>query len=335
MELLNLFIVAAFAIILSQLMKILKLPGLIGMLIAGIIMGPYSLNLISSRVMDMSADLRLFALIIILTRAGLALDIDVLKKVKKPAALMSFIPPGLEIGAIVILAPVLFSITHLEAAIMGAVLSAVSPAIVVPRMLKMTEKGIGKRKGIPQLIMAVTSVNGILAIVLFALLMGMAGNGGGSDMILRSVLLPLVIVSAGAATLRFRPNFAAKLSKIFSKIWTPTEVMLFVLVGASVNLNIAAGVSTTAFAMIVIALIIRMCGVGLCLIKTQLDMKERLFCAIAYSPKATVQAAIGGTALAVGVESGHIILAVAVLAILITAPLGAVGIDLMLGKIGE
>ena len=335
MALFNLIIIAIFAIILSRLMKKLNLPGLVGMLIAGIVTGPYAFDLISDRVIGISANLRLFALIIILARAGLALDIKALMKIGRPAILMSVIPPVLEIGAVVILAPVLFSITHLEAAIMGAVLSAVSPAVVVPRMLKMMKNGRGISKGIPQLVMAATSVNGIFAIVLFALFTSAEGSGGGLDMILRSAVLPLATVVAGAATLRFRPDVAAKLSGITAKIWVPSEVMLFVLVGASINLNYVSGVGAAAIAMIAIALAIRMCGVWLCLAKTYLSMKERLFCAISYSPKATVQAAIGGTALAVGVDAGHIILTVAALAILITAPLGALGIDLMCRRMGE
>ena len=333
MELLNLFLIAILAVILSWLMKKLHLPGLIGMLIIGVVTGPYALDLISERVIGISPDLRLFALIIILSRAGLALDFMALKKIGRPAIFMSFIPPGLEIGAVIIIAPILFSITYLEAAIMGAVLSAVSPAIVVPRMLKMIEKGQGQRKSIPQLVMAGASVNGIFAIVLFALFISIEGSGGSSGMILRGAILPLAIVAMGAVTLGFRPCLASKLSKILAKVWIPSEIMLFVLVGASINLNNVAGVSAVAIAMIVIALAIRICGVGLCLIKTQLNKKERLFCAISYSPKATVQAAIGGTAFAVGVDSGDIILIVSVFAILITAPLGAMGIDLMYKKI--
>ena len=329
MILLYLSAVITCALALSWLMKKLNLPGLIGMMITGVVMGPYALDLINPWIIGISADLRQFALMVILARAGLALDIDTLIKVGKPAILMSFIPPGLEIGAMTLFAPIFLPITHLEAAIMGTVLSTVSPAIVVPRMLNMMKKGQGAEKGIPQLVMAATSVNGIFAVVLFTLLLWVEGSGGGSAMILRSAILPLAIVVAGAAILRFCYDFAARLSKIFSKIWIPTEIMLFVLVGAAINVSYVAGVSIAAIVLIAIALFFRICGVPLCLIGTRLNFRERVFCAIAYLPKATVQAAIGGTALAVGMEAGHIILLVAVLAILITAPLGALAIDFM------
>ena len=320
-------ITCAFA--LSWFMKKIHLPGLIGMMITGIIMGPYALDLIDPSIIGISADLRQFALMIILARAGLALDIETLKRIGKPAILMSFIPPGLEIGAVTLFAPMFFPITHLDAAIMGAVLSAVSPAIVVPRMLKMLENGQDTEKGIPQIIMAATSVNGIFAIVLFTMFLWVEGSGGGSTMIWRSAILPLVTVIAGAVILKRFSDFAAQLSKILSKVWIPTEFMLFVLVGASINVGYVAGVSINAIALIVTALIFRISSVSLCFIGSQLNFKERIFCAIAYLPKATVQAAIGGTALAVGMEAGHFILHVAVLAILITAPLGALGIDFM------
>ena len=329
MILLYLIVVITCALALSWIMKKLNMPGLIGMMITGVIMGPYALDLISPWIIDISADLRQFALMVILARAGLALDIKTLKKVGKPAILMSFIPPGLEIGAVTIFAPMFLPITHLDAAIMGTVLSAVSPAIVVPRMLGMMKKRQGEEKGIPQLVMAATSVNGIFAIVLFTLLLWVEGSSTGSAMILRSAILPLVIVVVGAVILRYFHDFAARLSKVFSKIWLPTEIMLFVLVGAAINVSYVAGASVAAITLITVATFFRICCVPLCLIGTGLNFQEKVFCAIAYLPKATVQAAIGGTALAVGMETGHIILIVAVLAILITAPLGAIGIDFM------
>ena len=329
MTLLHLTVVITCALALGWFMKKINLPSLIGMIITGIIMGPYALDLINPWVINVSADLRQVALMVILARAGLALDIEALRKVGKPAILMAFIPPVLEIGAVTLLAPMLLPITHLDAAIMGTVLSAVSPAIVVPRMLFMVKKGQGAEKGIPQLVVAATSINGIFAIVLFALLLWVEGSSAGADMILRSAILPLVIVVAGAVVLRYFRNFAARSSKILAKIWIPTEIMLFVLVGAAINVNYVAEVSIAAIAVIVVALFFRICGVPLCLIGTRLSFRERVFCAIAYVPKATVQAAIGSTALAIGMDAGHIILLVAVLAILITAPLGALGIDFM------
>ena len=332
MEFLSMLTVIISAVILSWLMRKINLPGLLGMLIVGIITGPYTLNFISPRFLAMSADIRQIALIIILLRAGLALDIEALKKIGRPALLMSFIPPIAEIGAVIVFAPMVFPITYLDAAIIGTVLCAVSPAIVVPRMLKMVERKQGTEKRIPQLIMAATSVNGIFAIVLFALLLGLEGSGGGFTMILRGAIIPMAIVIIGVIILRYSVNYADNLSKILTKIWIPAEFALFILVGAAINLSHIRNIGIPAIALIIIALLFRVCIVPLCLAKTHLNTRERLFCAIAYSPKATVQAAIGGTALAVGMESGKIVLTIAVFAILITAPLGAVGIDLICRK---
>ena len=329
MILLYLTVVIVCALALSWLMTKINLPRLIGMIVTGIIMGPYALDLISPWIIGISADLRQIALMVILARAGLALDIETMRKVGRPVILMSFIPPLLEIGAVTLLAPILLPVTHLDAAIMGTVLSAVSPAIVVPRMLNMMNEGQGAKKGIPQLMMAVTSTNGIFAIMLFALLLWAEGSGAGLDVILRSAILPLIIVITGAVCLRYFRNFAALSAKVLSKIWIPMEIILFVLVGAAINISYVAEASIVAIVLIVVALFIRVCGVPLCLIGTRLNFRERIFCAVAYLPKATVQAAIGGTALAVGMDAGHIILLVAVLAILITAPFGALGIDFM------
>ncbi len=371
------------SLILSGIMQKLKLPGLIGMLFTGIILGPYALNLIAPEVLGISADLRQLALIVILTRAGLALDINDLKKVGRPAILMCFIPATLEIAATTIFAPLFFDISYLEAAIMGTVLGAVSPAVIVPKMLKLMESGYGKKKSIPQLILAGASVDDIYVIVLFTSFLGMCS---GDDFDVMSVVkIPIAIVvgvlmgvfagiilaiifkkihmrdtvkiliilsvafllvslentikayvpmsgllavmALGVSILKQYNILAKRLSIKFSKIWVAAELILFVLVGATVDINYAAKAGFIAVVLILIALLIRVCGVFICLIKTNLSLKERIFCAIAYIPKATVQAAIGGIPLASGVGAGNIILTIAVLAILITAPLGAVGID--------
>lgn len=370
-------------LVLSGIMRKLKLPGLIGMLLTGIILGPYVLDLIAPEILDISADLRQIALIIILTRAGLALDIKDLKKVGRPAILMCFVPASFEMAATTILAPMIFNISYLEAAIMGAVLGAVSPAVVVPKMLKLMESGYGKTRSIPQLIMAGASVDDIYVIVLFTSFMGMY-NGGSFDIgslvkipvsivvgLLAGTMLGLVIVKVfkklhirdtvkiliilsislllvalesvikayipmsgllavmalGGTILKQYDVLAKRLSDRFSKIWVAAELMLFVLVGATVDISYAAKAGIAAVVLIFAALVIRVCGVFVCLIRTKLNTKEKLFCAIAYLPKATVQAAIGGLPMAAGVAAGNAILTVAVLAILITAPLGAIGVD--------
>lgn len=328
-------------------------------------------------------------MIVILTRAGLALDINDLKKVGCPAILMCFIPATFEIAATTIFAPMFFPISHLEAAIMGTVLGAVSPAVIVPKMLKLMESGHGKAKSIPQLILAGASVDDIYVIVLFTSFMGMY-SGSSFDIgslvkipiaivvgLLIGILVGLALVklfkiihirdtvkilillstsfllvtlesviksyvpmsgllavmALGGTILKQYGILAERLSGKFSKIWVAAELMLFVLVGATVDIRYAARAGISAIALIFIALIIRVCGVFACLIRTKLNIKERLFCAIAYLPKATVQAAIGGLPLAAGITAGNTILTVAVLAILITAPLGAIGVDAFYRKL--
>ena len=383
------------ALVLSGIMQRLRLPGLIGMLLTGIILGPYALNIVAPELLRISADLREIALIVILTRAGLALDIEDLKKVGRPAVLMCFIPASFEIIATTIFAPMFFPISPLEAAIMGTVLGAVSPAVIVPKMLHLMEKGYGRSKGIPQLIMAGASVDDIYVIVLFTSFMGMYG-GSSFDAIglvkipvaivlgllvgvlfgliltkvfqkihMRDTVKILILLSAafllvsietaikdyipmsgllavmalGGTLLRQYGVLAKRLSVKFSKVWVAAELMLFVLVGATMDITYAAKAGPAAIALILIALLIRVCGVFLCLAKTRINAKERLFCAIAYLPKATVQAAIGGLPLAAGVAAGNTILIVAVLAILLTAPLGAIGVDVgykrMLARSGK
>lgn len=353
------------------------------MLLTGIILGPYALNLIAPELLNISVDLREIALIVILSKAGLALDINDLKKVGRPAILMCFIPATFEIAATTLFAPMFFFISYLEAAIMGTVLAAVSPAVVVPKMLKLMESGYGKSKSIPQLILAGALVDDIYVIVLFASFMGMY-SGSSFDIgslvkipiaivvgLLIGILLGLALVKlykrihmrdtvkilillstafllitletaiksyvpmsgllavmALAGTILKRYDILAKrMSGKFSKIWVAAELLLFVLVGATVDISYVAKAGVAAVALIFIALTIRICGVFICLIKTKLSIKERLFCAIAYLSKATVQAAIGALPLVAGVSAGNLILTVAVLAILITAPLGAIGID--------
>lgn len=362
----------------------LKLPSLLGMLITGILLGPYVLNLIDGSILGISTDLRQLALVIILTRAGLSLDINELKKVGRPAVLMCFVPACFEIAAMVILAPRILGITVLEAAIMGSVVAAVSPAVVVPRMLKLMEQGYGRDKSIPQLLMAGASVDDVFVIVLFTSFTSLAG--GGSVSLLRFVGIPvsialgivagallgylltlrfksfhmrdsakvlillsvsfllvaaekalegmvpfsglLAVMAVGIATLRLSPALAGRLSAKFSKLWVAAEILLFVLVGATVDLRFAINAGGKAVVLLLAVLVFRMAGVFFCLLRTKLTVKERAFCMVAYIPKATVQAAIGGIPLAMGLNCGNIVLTVAVLSILITAPLGAFGVDL-------
>ena len=314
-----------------------KFPKQILMLAVGIALGPYAFNLIAPQILEVSADLRQVALVIILIRAGLSLDINDLRRIGRPAVLMCFIPATIEIAATVVLAPLFFGISHIEAAIMGAVLAAVSPAVVVPRMIGLMESGYGKGKGIPQLIMAGTSVNGVFVIVLFTLFMGIAGDGGfdfaGAA---RTSLVPLLgfvmAIVLGNTVLKKRKILAGQVSRGLAWIWIPAEIMLFVLVGATVNIQYAMNEGFASVGLIFAVLVVRFAGTLACLLKTKLNTKERIFCGIAYTPKATVQAAIGATPLIVGIAAGGTILTVAVVAILVTAPLGAIGIDVLYKK---
>ncbi|MGV8906874.1 MAG: cation:proton antiporter [Acetobacterium sp.] len=368
---------------LGSIFKKLKLPSLLGMLITGVILGPYVLNLLDPSILSISVDLRQIALIIILTRAGLALDIKDLMKVGRPAILMCFIPACFEIAGMILLAPRLLGITILEAAIMGAVVAAVSPAVIVPKMLYLMENNYGTTKSIPQLIMAGASVDDVFVIVLFTSFTGLAQGQNLSLLsfaqipiaiilglmagILLGIMLAsffkkihlrdsakviiflcvsfllvalehaltglvpfsglLAVMSMGAAFQKTHPEVAMRMSSKFSKLWVGAEIILFVLVGATVDIKYAVASGVAAILVIFGVLIFRMAGVLFCMIKTKLTLKERLFCMIAYIPKATVQAAIGSIPLTMGLPSGPIILTVAVLAILITAPLGAFGID--------
>lgn len=367
----------------------LKLPGLLGMIITGIILGPYVLDLIDPSILNISADLRKIALIIILTRAGLTLDINDLKRVGRPAILMCFVPATFELAGMLLLAPRILGISLLEAAIMGAVVAAVSPAVVVPKMIKLIDEGYGTKKSIPQLILAGASVDDVYVIVLFSTFTGLAKGDRVSAMsfinIPVSVVLGIalgiasgwllavyfeevhvrdtikviivlsisfILVSAenalstpitfsaliavmfmGIALSRYRNETAVRLSGKFNRLWVGAEVVLFVLVGASVDIGYALSAGAGAVILIFGVLTFRITGVFVCLTGTNLNMKERLFCMLAYTPKATVQAAIGSVPLAMGLSCGSIVLTVAVLAILITAPLGAFMIDLTYKKL--
>lgn len=370
-------------LMLGSLFTKLKLPALLGMIITGIILGPYVLNLLDSSILSMSPSLRQLALVIILTRAGLAMDIEDLKKAGRPALLMCFLPALFEITGTVLIAPKLLGITVLEAAIIGSVIAAVSPAVVVPRMLKLIEEKRGTGKSIPQLIMAGASVDDVFVIVLFTSFLGFEKGGGLSAVkliyvpvsiivgiivgliagyilvrlfkkfhmrdsvkvvILLSVSFLLLelekkigekvpfsaliaVMSIGVGILKNYDVLAKRLSAKFSKLWVAAEILLFVLVGATVDIKYAVAAGVLALILILGALIFRMAGVFCCLLGSRLDTKERAFTMMAYTPKATVQAAIGGIPLAMGLACGELTLTVAVLSILVTAPLGAFTID--------
>lgn len=367
----------------------IKLPRIIGMLVTGIVSGPYVLDFLDPSILSISADLRKMALIIILLKAGLSLDLKDLKKVGRPAVLMAFLPASFELAGYVLLAPVILGITRTEAAVMGAVLAAVSPAVVVPRMVQLMEQKYGTGKGIPQMILAGASCDDIYVIVLFTTFLGMA-QGGTANIgdfmnipvsILLGILLGsmfgygiylffenayankhcvknsmkviivlgfsffliaiegwlegkvavsglLAVVSMACVLKRKSDAFVSRrLSEKFGKLWLSAEVILFVLVGAAVDIRYTMDAGSAAIIMILAALVFRACGVLLSVAKTNLTWKERMFCVIAYLPKATVQAAIGSVPLAAGLPCGKIVLSVAVMAIVITAPIGAFGMD--------
>ena len=373
----------------------LKLPRIIGMLATGIVLGPYVLDLLDPSILSISADLRKMALIIILLKAGLSLNLDDLKKVGRPAIMMSFVPASFEIIGYLLFAPSILGITRVEAAVMGSVLAAVSPAVVVPRMVQLMETKYGTEKAIPQMIMAGASCDDIFVIVLFTTFLSMV-QGGSADIkafanipvsIILGIILGAIVgyllylffetayakkhyvrnsmkviivlgfsflliaiegwlegkiavsgllaVVSMACVLKMKCTaFVSKrLSEKFGKLWLAAEVILFVLVGAAVDIRYTLEAGIAAVAMIFVALIFRSFGVLLCTVKTTLSAKERAFCVIAYLPKATVQAAIGSVPFAAGLPCGKIVLSVAVMAIIITAPLGAFGMDLTYKKI--
>ena len=380
---------------LAGIFQLLKLPRIIGMLLTGIILGPYALNLLDDSILLISSDLRQMALIIILLKAGLSLNLTDLKKVGRPAIMMSFVPASFEILAFILFAPAILNITRIEAAVMGAVLGAVSPAVVIPRMVQLMDSKYGTNKSIPQLILAGASCDDIFVIVLFTTFASMAQGGKanlidffnipisiilgiilgaitgyiistffekaynlnhyvrnstkvlvilGISFILMAIetwlkdiisISGLLAVVSMACVIKIKSpvTVSNRLSEKFGKLWIGAEVLLFVLVGAAVDIRYTMVAGTMAILMIFIALCFRAIGVSLCLLKTQLNFKERCFCIIAYIPKATVQAAIGSVPLAMGLACGQIVLSVAVLAILITAPLGAIGMDISYQKL--
>ena len=376
-------------LLLGSIFQKIKLPPLLGMIITGIILGPHTLNLIDQSVLSISSDLRQIALIIILTRAGLNLDINSLKKVGRPAILMCFVPACFEIIGMVLFAPPLLGISILDALIMGTVVAAVSPAVIVPKMLKLIETGYGKDKSIPQMIMAGASVDDVFVIVLFTSFTGLTQGESFSPISLIQVPISIIlgiglgiligillgfffkkvhmrdsikviiilsisfllvtlenslkgivpisgliaIMSIGISLQKIRSDASKRISTKFSKLWVAAELMLFVLVGATVDIKYAFSAGIMAIVLIFGVLVFRMIGVLICLIKPKLNKKERLFCMIAYCPKATVQAAIGSIPLTMGLSCGNIVLTVAVLSILITAPLGAFFIELLYKKL--
>lgn len=373
----------------SAICKQIRLPGIIGMLATGIVLGPYVLDLLSPSILGISADLRKLALIIILLKAGLSLNLSDLKKVGRPAILMSFVPASFEICGYILFAPMILGVTRVEAAVMGAVMGAVSPAVVVPRMVKLMEEGYGTKKGIPQMILAGASCDDIFVIVLFTTFLQMAqgGHANAKDFINIPISIVLGIVLGcivGYLLYRFfelaykknhcvrnstklivilgmsclllaieewvsayvtvsgllavvsmacmlkvkSTTFVSKrLSEKFGKLWIAAEVILFILVGAAVDIRYMAKAGAMALLMIGAALLFRAVGVCICMLGTKLTWKERVFCIIAYLPKATVQAAIGSVPLAAGLSCGTLVLSVAVMAIVITVPIGALGID--------
>lgn len=381
--LLSLALILLVALILNGLLTRLKLPGLLGMIATGIVLGPFVLDLIAPELLAISADLRKIALIIILLRAGLSLDLTDLRKVGRPAILMCFIPATLEIAAIIAIAPNLLHISYIEAAILGAVVAAVSPAVVVPRMIHLIDAGYGKKHSVPQLIMAGASVDDIYVIVLFTSFMDMYKGasfnlltllkvplsillGIGIGIIVALILVKIFqalhirdtskvliilgtafllvyaevltenylpfssllgIMAIGVTLLSVYQPLALRLKSKFSKIWVGAEILLFVLVGAAVDVSYIPKAGLGAILLVLAALLARMVGVAISVAGTSLTNKERLFSAIAYLPKATVQAAIGAIPLSQGVKAGNTILVVAVLAIILTAPIGAIGID--------
>ena len=373
----------------------LKLPRIIGMLVTGIVLGPYVLNVLDPSILSISAELRQMALIIILLKAGLSLDLSDLRKVGRPAVMMSCVPASCEILAFFLFAPAILGVTRMEGAVMGAVLGAVSQAVVVPRMVQLMDTRYGTDKSIPQLILAGASCDDIFVIVLFTTFVGMAQGGSAKAMDFVNIPVSIVLgILLGAAAgyllgLFFETAYAhrhcvrnsmkviiilglafllmavetwlkgivavsgllavvsmacmlkvksiafvsKRLSEKFGKLWLAAEVILFVLVGAAVDIRYTMEAGAAAVLMIMVALVFRSIGVLICLAGTALSRRERIFCVIAYLPKATVQAAIGSVPLAMGLPCGSIVLSVAVLAILITAPLGAIGMDMTYQKL--
>lgn len=394
------FMIASLGLILflgfvsGGIFKNFKLPSIVGMILLGILIGPYELNLIDSNILSMSADIRKMALIVILLKAGLSLDIDDLKKAGKPALLLSFIPASFEIVGFFIFAPIILGIRRVDALVMGSVMAAVSPAVVVPRMISLIEKGYGKKKAIPQMIMAGASCDDIFVIVLFTSFLSMAKgekfkvfdliniplsiisgvivgllagyivvyflkklsnieklqNAGkiliiistsfllmGLEKVLETIMpmsgLLGVVSMALIIKIKSHETISKNLAKNLGVIWTYAEIFLFVLVGAAINISYAFEAGFAALVIIAVGLIFRTVGLLLAISSEKFTIKQRIFCIIAYLPKATVQAAIGSVPLASGLGCGQIVLTIAVVGILVTAPIGALGIDLSYKKL--
>lgn len=382
-------IILMLGLLLGSLFSKMKLPSLVGMLLVGIVLGPHALNLIDDSILGISADLRQIALVIILTRAGLSLDISDLKQVGRPAVLMCFVPACVEMLGTVFFAPCILGITVLEAAVMGSVIAAVSPAVVVPRMLRLMEEGYGTKNRIPQLILAGASVDDVFVIVVFTVFTALAATGevsishffevpvsiitgvllgAGIGMLLvvffkrfhmRDSVKVLILLSASFLLLALQECLkgivpfsgllaimslgivikkqydllAVRLSNKYNKLWVAAEIFLFVLVGATVDIRYAISAGAGAVLVVIGALLFRMLGVAVSLLGTKLEKQEKLFCMLAYTPKATVQAAIGAIPLTMGLPCGKLVLTVAVLSILITAPFGAICVDNLYKKL--
>ena len=382
-------IILLFGLLVGWIFSKVKLPSLLGMIIVGIVLSPNCLNLVDDSILTISGDLRQIALVIILTRAGLSLNLSDLKKVGRPAILMCFVPACIEMVGTIIFAPLLLDVSILDAAIIGSVMAAVSPAVVVPRMIRLIEDGYGTDKSIPQLILAGASVDDVFVIVVFTALTTLASTGEVSAIsfiqiptsILLGVLLGgvvgtilvwffkrfhirdsikvliilsvsflllelqnrvegivpvsglLAIMSVGIIINQKYDVLAKRLSVKYNKLWLGAEIFLFVLVGIAVDLKYALAAGIVVILLVILALVFRMMGVVISLVKTKLNKKERLFCMVAYTPKATVQAALGTVPLAMGLSCGEIVLTVAVISILITAPFGAICVDNLYKKL--
>ena len=378
-----------FGLLVGWIFSKVKLPSLLGMIIVGIVLSPHCLNLVDDSILTISGDLRQIALVIILTRAGLSLNFSDLKKVGRPAILMCFVPACIEMVGTIIFAPLLLNVSILDAAIIGSVMAAVSPAVVVPRMIKLIEDGYGTDKSIPQLILAGASVDDVFVIIVFTALTTLASTGEVSAIsfiqipisILLGVLLGgvvgtilvcffrrfhirdsvkvliilsisflllelqnrvegivpvsglLAIMSVGIIINQKYDVLAKRLSVKYNKLWLGAEIFLFVLVGIAVDLKYAIAAGVVVILLVILALVFRMMGVAISLVKTKLNKKERLFCAVAYTPKATVQAALGTVPLVMGLSCGEMVLTVAVISILITAPFGALCVDNLYKKL--
>lgn len=376
-------IIILLGLSLGKIFNNLKLPSLLGYILTGIVLSPYAMNQIDTSLLNIAPQLRQIALVIILTRAGLSLNINTLKKVGRPALLMCFLPACFEILSVIVIGPLLFGITIVEAAIVGSVIAAVSPAIIVPRMINLIEEGYGEKHSIPQLVLAGASVDDVFVIVVFTAMTALEASGEFTALSfvkipisivsgiivgaivgivlvqlfkknhIRDTIKVLIIISISFLLLELENSIsdyipisgllaimsmgviiklnyeilAERIQTKYNKLWTGAEIMLFVLVGATVNMKYVADAGILTVIMILAALVFRMIGVFVCLIKTELTMKEKIFCMIAYTPKATVQAGIGAVPLAMGLNCGQMVLTIAVMSIIITAPFGAIAID--------